>query len=394
MTAVLGQERALHVLREAMRHRHVSHAWIFHGPYGVGKFTAAAAFARLLLDPEATDESLARFDPPQGTETAQLVERGLHPDLHIIRRTLAAVSDNPTLRSKRLSNIPIDLLREFMIGGECGDGRFREAPVFKSAVMGHAKVFIVEESELLDFVGQNALLKTLEEPPAHTYIVLLTTRVDRLLPTIRSRCQRVPFARLDEDSMRRWMQRHRLALEGDAERWALALADGSPGTAVFAARHDLHRWAEELGPEFDRLAQGEYAPKLGDMLARRVDELAKALVKERESKVSAPEDDEGEGESDAGAAAGDGQPRTKASKQSANHEAAGWLAAVLGHVARQRLHECVRKGHDPSFWLELVDLVGGAERAVHSNLNLKHVFANLVTQAADRAAMHRVGSAP
>lgn len=386
MSAILGQERALHVLREAMRHQHVAHAWIFHGPFGVGKSTAALRFARLLLDPETTPAHVTRFEPPEETETARLIASGLHPDLHVVSRSLAALSDNPTLRTRRLANIPIDLLREFMIGGECGDGRFREAPVFKSAVLGHGKVFILEEAELLDFVGQNALLKTLEEPPRDTYLILLTTRVDRLLPTIRSRCQRVPFARLQDDDMRAWMRSHDLGLEGEAARSILDLAEGSPGTAMFAARHRLHEWVRSLASELDRVAAGDYPQKLGDLLAKHVDDLAKAIVKEREKGVEDEVVTDTDDEDDESSSAADGQPKSKASKQSANLEAAGWMTVVLGHLARRRLRDAVEANRDPSPWLALMDRIAEAERAVRSNMNLRHIYSALVIAGADDAA--------
>ena len=99
-------------------------------------------------------------------------------------------------------NSPVDVLRQHMIGGWTKDPpRFHEAPAYLTPLSAPAKTFIIDEAELIDTVGQNALLKTLEEPPRRTYIFLVTSRPERLLPTIRSRCQHVRFVPLDHASM-------------------------------------------------------------------------------------------------------------------------------------------------------------------------------------------------
>ena len=73
-----------------------------------------------------------------------------------------------------------------------------------------------------------ATLKLLEEPPAGTVIILVTTREDRLLPTIRSRCQRVAFAPLDDQAMQSWLASADLAVDPESRRWIERFAEGSP----------------------------------------------------------------------------------------------------------------------------------------------------------------------
>src|SRR5204863_4320065 len=104
-----------------------------------------------------------------------LIDARTHPDFHIIHKELAAYSDNRELREKKQINIPIDLLRERLLGGTSGSSH-HEAPAYRTAALGHGKVFIIDEAELLDPTAQNAMLKTLEEPPAQTWIFLITSQ--------------------------------------------------------------------------------------------------------------------------------------------------------------------------------------------------------------------------
>ena len=190
---VLGHDRPIATLRAAIDAGRVHHAWVFAGPMGVGKLTTARALASIILDPTASPTLTGKIEPDPDSQTQRLIRAGSHPDLHVITKELSAVSEEATLRAKKQRNIPIDLLRERMIGGRVPHGsptgRFIEPVIGKAPQLGHAKVFIIDEAELLDAYGQNALLKTLEEPPRDSYIILVTTAEERLLPTIRSRCR-------------------------------------------------------------------------------------------------------------------------------------------------------------------------------------------------------------
>ena len=146
MNRILGQARAVEALASAYRSGRFHHAWIFAGPMGVGKLTAAVEFAKILLDPGAPLDP-RKYEPG---ETARLIEAGTHPDLHVIRKELSAYSDNSRLRDRLLSNIPLDLLRERVIGGRTGDGRFHEGPAYKTPVLGHAKAINASSSLVAD----------------------------------------------------------------------------------------------------------------------------------------------------------------------------------------------------------------------------------------------------
>jgi DNA polymerase-3 subunit delta' len=349
---LFGQDAAVAQLAHAIRSGHMHHAWILFGPPGVGKCTAALECARLLLDPEATDAHVAAFKAPRDTRVAELVDVESHPDLHRIAKERADDSSIKELRDRKQTNIPLDLLRELMIGGAASDGRTFDSPVWRGAYLGHHKVFIVDEAELLDVYGQNALLKTLEEPPPGTYIFLVTTQEERLLPTIRSRCQRVAFRALPGDAMRAWFER--FEVPADARAWLAEFSDGAPGTAELAHKHGLRAWSEELLPRFAGIESGRFDATLADRLAELVGEFAERIVKEN----------------------------PKASKEAANRLGTRCLLLTVGSRLRAQLADAARRDDAESIaaCAARVELVAELEREVRANVNLKHALANLVAQ--------------
>ena len=297
MIQILGQPRALEILSNALRSGRFQHGWIFSGPRGVGKFTTALQVARILLDPETSPNLDGQIQNPK-SKIQSLIDSSTHPDLHIIRKELALYSDNEKLRERKLMNIPLDLLRERMLGGKTGDQRTHEAPAYRTAALGHGKVFIIDEAELLDPNAQNSILKTLEEPPPQTYFFLITSQPDRLLPTIRSRCQQVRFMRLDAQSMREWFKR---ATAKDSElgirnsellSWIEHFADGSPGAAQLAIEYGFFEWQKSLNPMLAELERGKFPVAMGETLAVLIDAFAVAWVKSHKnaSKDSANKD--------------------------------------------------------------------------------------------------------
>lgn len=353
MQRIHGQQHAISTLDAARAGERVHHAWIFHGPRGVGKFTTAIEFAALLLDPTLTPDLTGNLVADPNSKVRRLVDSGNHPDLHIIRKELALSSSNPQLRARKLSNIPVDILREFMIGGVSGDDRYHEPIVSHSPGMGHAKVFIIDEAERLDQVGQNALLKTLEEPARRTYIILVSTQLERLLPTIRSRCQPVRFAPLSEEAMSKWLRDAKHEQIDDAQRaWLIDFADGSPGMYQSALEDNLFAWHQQLGPLIHAFVNGTPDADAGSRMAALAEEYATLFVK----------------------------ANPEASKDAANKAGAERVLLLLASIARAGLRGVV---HDPARtdpWLLAIDLVRRAERHIHSNVNYKNALENLAAQ--------------
>ena len=349
---LFGQELATTQLAQAIGSGHMHHAWILHGPSGVGKCTAAMECARLLLDDETLEANIAAFKAPRDSRVAELIDLASHPDLHVIRKERADDSSIKEMRDRKQTNIPLDLLRELMIGGVVGDGKSFDSPVWRGAYLGHNKVFIIDEAELLDPYGQNALLKTLEEPPAGTYIFLVTTQEERLLPTIRSRCQRVAFRALDAAAMGAWFDR--FGVEDSSRPWLSEFSEGAPGTAELAMKHGLRTWSEELLPRFAMLEQGRFDGGLADRLAELVGEFAERVVKEN----------------------------AKASKEAANRQATRCALLTLASRSRSQIAAAAMRG-DVQAVAEAayrVELIVRLESEVRANVNLKHALANLVAQ--------------
>src|SRR5688572_6956721 len=300
MPRILGQERAIETLESALRSGRIHHAWILSGPRGVGKFTTAMEVARILLDPSASGSAegsgdSVRIGTRHKSDVQNRIDARTHPDLHIIRKEMALYSDNPLLRERKLLNMPLDLLRERLLGGMSGD-RIHEAAAYRTPALGVGKVFIIDEAELLDAHSQNAMLKTLEEPPANTWLFLITSLPNRLLPTIHSRCQHVRFGRLDEREMAAWWKTEVAAaterppvedgsskkkkaaafdpsaVSASAATWALEFADGSPGVALLAMEYGFHQWSATLDPMLRDLDRGAFPVAMGDALGAMVEE--------------------------------------------------------------------------------------------------------------------------
>jgi DNA polymerase-3 subunit delta' len=162
LDAIDGQAEAVELLRRALEGGRVAHAWAFIGPHGAGRRTSALAFAKALV-------------APSGGAAASRVDRGLHPDVHLLGPTPPA--SNP----KGTPAIRVENIRELE---RLASLKPAEAPW---------KVFIVDEAESMTGAAPQAFLKTLEEPPARTVIILVLSQARALPATVLSRCQIVRF---------------------------------------------------------------------------------------------------------------------------------------------------------------------------------------------------------
>ncbi|MCK4871546.1 MAG: AAA family ATPase [Phycisphaerales bacterium] len=346
MGRILGQDRAIATLRASLASDRVHHAWIFHGPKGVGKHTTAEAFARVLLDPDAEFDDTGEVRVDATSEAAQRFEAGTHPDLHLVTKELALYSDEADDRKRKLTNIPINVLRRHLV-----EPAYRRAVLAPKPRQHAAKVFIVDEAELLD-KAQNSLLKVFEEPPLGTVIILVTAHEDRLLPTVRSRCQRVAFVPLDDEAMAAWAAEHLADVDADEAKWVLTFAAGSPGAALLAAQAGLRVWATTLEPMLRRLEEGQVPAKMGGVMAELIDTFAQQWVKKH----------------------------TNASKEAANRMAMRLMLSLLAHRADEQLRLTIERGDDPEPAARVIDCFGNAERELHANLNLRMLLDHLVVR--------------
>jgi DNA polymerase-3 subunit delta' len=165
-----GQERAVAQLQRSIERGRVPHAYLFSGPPGAPLVDAAITLAMAMLCQRRPGEGCDGA-PDQMCTACAKIAAGIHPDVVTLVREGAA------------QIVPIESVRNQVI-----------ARVGFPPHEGETRVFIVEEATAMAPPAANALLKTLEEPPTRTMFVLCTTAPDQLLPTIRSRCQRVRFA--------------------------------------------------------------------------------------------------------------------------------------------------------------------------------------------------------
>ncbi len=342
LSAILGQDRAIGVINATMLSGRIHHAWVFAGPMGVGKRTAAEAFAAVLLDPTSKKRKTGMVEPDPDSEIHHLLVSGTHPDLHIITKELAAFSDDPRVRSAKQTTIAKDVLDAHLLGP------IARAPSIKTDSLA-SKVFIVDEAELLDrsrsnATSQNALLKTLEEPPAGSVIILVTAQEDRLLPTIRSRCQRIGFSSLDDQAMIEWLEQSGRAVSKSDRGALLAFAAGSPGRAALALDTGLLEWAHALEGLLKDAAKGKYRPDLALTMSELVESWAVANV-ERAEKLGA-----------------------QASKEAAVQEATRHLVALLSDWARRRLRSVSDEPVQAERAMRDIDAIARAERAMHANV--------------------------
>jgi DNA polymerase III subunit delta' len=247
-TELVGQDAARDVLARALDSGRLAHGWLLHGPAGIGKATLAYRFARALLaGPGACGPGLALApDHPVFRQIAQ----GAYPDLTVIEP-----ERDP--KSGRLRvEIPV------------GAVRAAGSALHATAAMGGWRVVLVDGAERLNRNAANALLKSLEEPPAGAVILLVSSRPAQVAATLRSRCAKLALARLPDALVLDGLARYAAAVDGEQRRAIALLARGSLGRGLELADQD---WL----PLYQRLAQS-LGDEPGDGLA--LHELAGALA--------------------------------------------------------------------------------------------------------------------
>lgn len=221
---VVGHSHAVEMLRRSIRLDWLSHAYLFTGPAGIGKRTLAFAFAMTLNCQGGDPNAAGAPDLPCGLcSSCQRILHGTHPDvvevsLETQAQALAQASGKP--KGPAPKELRIDTIREM------------QATVGLSPYSGRWKVYIIGDADRLNEEAANCMLKTLEEPPQHTVLVLLASDESAVLPTVSSRCVQVPLRGLGREEIARALQsRWGLSDPQRAELFA-ALAGGRLGHAV------------------------------------------------------------------------------------------------------------------------------------------------------------------
>ena len=219
-THILGQETAITTLERALRTGRVHHAYRFEGPDGTGKEMAAFALAQALVCAGGEPLGCGRCDACRRAVTLSDARPRvpLHPDVRLVERGLYP-PDILGQRTEEAKEISVHQIRAIVLANA-------QFPPHE----GRARVFILRRAEEMSIGAANAILKTLEEPRQGTHFILLTSRPDRLLSTIRSRTLPLRFAPLSDAILRGVLTKHGVP----PERWdlALELAGGSASAAL------------------------------------------------------------------------------------------------------------------------------------------------------------------
>ena len=250
---ILGQPRAVTILENAIRNDSLAGSYLFAGPDGVGKYSTAIAFAKALCGVNSDSEPAARA-----------IDAGTFPDV----RTVEPQGPSHIIRIGQLW--PRDT--------EPDNALLRD--IYFEPMAGPRRVFIIKDAEGLNESSGNSLLKTLEEPPSYAQFILTASSTAGILPTIVSRCQRVPFGTLPPAAIEEALMK-KFAVPAEQARFLAAYCEGRLGLAVMlarspkllAARDELLDLAETLtkAPAIYSFKAGEEFRKLAPKLKMAAD---------------------------------------------------------------------------------------------------------------------------
>jgi DNA polymerase-3 subunit delta' len=213
---VLGHSRPIEQLRRAIQRDKIAHSYLFLGNEGIGKKWVALQFAKALncLDPEGE-----RGDACDHCPSCKKIDHALHPDVLLIEPIGQGIKKEQIIEMQRgLAYRPYE---------------------------GKRRVCILTAADRMAYDIPNTLLKTLEEPPLHTVIVLLATHSRLILPTILSRCQTIRFNPLPISMVRKWLIEQKGLKEDEAYLLA-SLSEGSLGKALEIQEEIRHVPREDL----------------------------------------------------------------------------------------------------------------------------------------------------
>lgn len=228
---IIGQSALIDYLKSLLASGRIAHSYIFTGPKGVGKKTISNIFAKALVCYEQKQE------PCGICQSCRQFESGNHPDIYRV------VSDG--------KSIGINLIRDM------------RSDIKVNPFQGDRKIYIIDRANTMTVEAQNALLKTLEEPPEYAVIILIAENTSSLLPTVLSRCQLIKIPRLSANHITSIVEKK----TGISQKEALVfakLSEGLPGKALELAGSDEYRQLrEDVLDLIENLASANFLEAMG-----------------------------------------------------------------------------------------------------------------------------------
>lgn len=242
---IFGQDTAINQLRLAWKADRLPHGLIFSGPSGVGKGSAARAVAAWFLceNPGADDACGA-------CRSCHLIGSDTHPDYHLIYRQLV----RQIKKDSKARDLSIDVIEAHLL-----------EPASRKSGTGRGKVFVIEEAETMTRDAANSMLKTLEEPQGRVLIILLTDQLHSLLPTIRSRCQMIPFTALPLELVMKKLIAG--GADADAAKLATIISEGSLGLAMRWTQDGIVERTRQMQQRLDAILTGRPVDDLPSFIA-------------------------------------------------------------------------------------------------------------------------------
>ena len=209
MNDYVGHDKAWRQFATACDSHKIHHGWILSGPRGIGKSAFALRAAAMLVDPQNAYGSM--------------IARGSHPDILSVKR----LPKEPLKEDE-----DIDDATEFKRSITVDQIRGLQHSLTTRPGLSNRRAIIIDAADDLERGGANALLKSLEEPPVSTFFFLVSHASDRLLPTIRSRCQILRFEALSDADMTNVLHRAVPEVGADELQALIRLGNGTPGQAL------------------------------------------------------------------------------------------------------------------------------------------------------------------
>jgi DNA polymerase III subunit delta' len=272
---VIDQQRVIDTIQRSLEQERVAHAYLFHGPDGVGKRAVALAMARAL---ECRNRAVV---PCEDCTDCRKTRRMVHPDVHVLFPYPKGTDEEDVAeRIQRLGENPyaaVDFVRRPSLSDpsetsnkqvmyhiqRVQDDLLR--PMSFRPSEGPYKVAMITDAELMNESAANGFLKLLEEPPPQTVFLLTSNRPEQLLPTIISRCQRLRFDPVHAESIETALV-DREAMDPGRASMLARMADGSYSRALDLARSDDLMTSRSLVIDFFRSAYARKVTQLSDQV--------------------------------------------------------------------------------------------------------------------------------